>query len=211
HPTLGTNPHSWGFPTTDAIGYPIIIDWATSIVAMGRIQQFEREGKTLPEGWAVNGDGQPTQNPRQAKALFPFGAHKGYGLSLINELVGAFIGGSLPTIRSRPDAALRVDPSGIEKTTPAFFFQVIHPDALSAGAFAADRDQAANVKAVIEDVLGHGNTETGTILPGQLEYQAAQASEQAGGLVFTKAEIKEFEAIAKECGHAFDPDSLHAA
>ncbi|MEM7782565.1 MAG: Ldh family oxidoreductase, partial [Planctomycetota bacterium] len=29
-PTLGTNPHSWGFPTTDAIGFPIVIDWATS-------------------------------------------------------------------------------------------------------------------------------------------------------------------------------------
>src|ERR1044071_3272694 len=43
-PTLGTNPHSWGFPTTDEIGYPICIDWATSTVAMGRVQQFAREG-----------------------------------------------------------------------------------------------------------------------------------------------------------------------
>ena len=37
-PTLGTNPHSWGFPTVDALGYPIVIDWATSTVAMGRVQ-----------------------------------------------------------------------------------------------------------------------------------------------------------------------------
>src|SRR5947208_1650075 len=37
HPTMGTNPHSWGFPTTDALGYPICIDWATSTVAMGRV------------------------------------------------------------------------------------------------------------------------------------------------------------------------------
>ena len=29
YPTLGTNPHSWGFPTTDAVGFPIVIDWAT--------------------------------------------------------------------------------------------------------------------------------------------------------------------------------------
>ena len=46
-PTLGTNPHSWGFPTQDVIGYPICIDWATSIIAMGRMQQFIREGKQL--------------------------------------------------------------------------------------------------------------------------------------------------------------------
>ncbi|KAJ1496513.1 Malate/L-lactate dehydrogenase [Baffinella frigidus] len=33
--TLGTNPHSWGFPTTDQVGFPIVVDWATSTVAMG--------------------------------------------------------------------------------------------------------------------------------------------------------------------------------
>ena len=47
-PTLGTNPHSWGFPTTNAVGFPIVIDWATSVIAMGRVQQLKREGKALP-------------------------------------------------------------------------------------------------------------------------------------------------------------------
>jgi len=44
-PTLGTNPHSWGFPTTKVIGYPIIIDWATSAVARGRVEFLQRENK----------------------------------------------------------------------------------------------------------------------------------------------------------------------
>src|SRR3954452_22382333 len=70
-PTLGTNPHSWGFPTTEAIGFPICIDWATSVVAMGRVQQFAREGKQLKEGWAVDKNGQPTTDPNKASALFP--------------------------------------------------------------------------------------------------------------------------------------------
>ena len=100
-PTLGTNPHSWGFPTTDAIGFPIVIDWATSVLAMGRVQQFVREGKPLPPDAAVDKDGKPTTVATEAVALLPFGAHKGYGLSLIDEIVGAFIGGSLPTLRSR--------------------------------------------------------------------------------------------------------------
>jgi hypothetical protein len=56
-PTLGTNPHSWGFPTTEAIGYPIVIDWATSVVAMGRVQQLAREGKQLPPNAAVDENG----------------------------------------------------------------------------------------------------------------------------------------------------------
>src|SRR5690606_9249828 len=75
-PTLGTNPHSWGFPTTDALGFPIVIDWATSVVAMGRVQQLKREGKTLPPMAAVDKDGNPTTNPADVTALLPFGAHK---------------------------------------------------------------------------------------------------------------------------------------
>ena len=145
-PTLGTNPHSWGFPTTAAVGFPIVIDWATSVIAMGRVQQLKREGLPLPPMAALDRNGSPTTDPNEAVSLLPFGAHKGYGLSLINELVGAFIGGSLPTLRSRWER----EPE--EKHTCAFFFQVIHPDALSAGAFAKGRDQAGNVKAVIDEM-----------------------------------------------------------
>jgi len=190
-PTLGTNPHSWGFPTVDAVGYPIVIDWATSTVAMGRVQQFKREGKRLPPDAAVDASGRPTTDPAEVAALLPFGAHKGYGLSLINELVAAFIGGSLPTLRSRPA------PDG-EKRTCAFYFQVIHPDALNAGAFARGRSQATNVQAVIADIIGHGNE--ACTLPGQPEAEAARATAQAGGLLFSAAEIAEFDAIAQSLG-----------
>jgi hypothetical protein len=68
---------------------------------MGRVQQFVRENKPLPPGCAVDENGRETTDATKVKALLPFGAHKGYGLSLIDELVGAFIGGSLPTLRSR--------------------------------------------------------------------------------------------------------------
>ncbi|HKB92248.1 MAG TPA: Ldh family oxidoreductase [Opitutaceae bacterium] len=188
-PTLGTNPHSWGFPTTEAIGYPIVVDWATSVVAMGRVQQLKREGKPLPPMAAVDKDGNPTTDPDAAIALLPFGAHKGYGLSLINELVGGLIGGSIPTIRGR-------SAKDGDKHTSAFFFQVIHPDAMSGGAFAKGRTQSQNVKAVIEDILGHGNERA--MLPGQLEAEWAKKTAAAGGLLFSQAEIEAFNEIATE-------------
>ena len=191
-PTLGTNPHSWAFPTQDAIGFPVVIDWATSMVAMGRVQQFKREGKPLPEGAAVDAEGNPTTDPAKAVSLLPFGAHKGYGLMLINELVAAFIGGSLPTLRGRPV------PEG-EKSSAAFYFQVIHPDAMDAGLFAKGRSQAENIKAVMDDIMGHGNE--AALWPGQLEAQAAVQSREAGGLLFSAAEIESFAEIAAECGH----------
>ena len=73
----------------------------------------------------------------------PFGAHKGYGLGLINE--------------TRPHRRL-LQPSkeykdDDEKQTTAFYFQVIHLDALVGGIFAQGRDQTANIKAVIKDIL----------------------------------------------------------
>jgi LDH2 family malate/lactate/ureidoglycolate dehydrogenase len=193
-PTLGTNPHSWGFPTTDAIGYPLVIDWATSVVAMGRVQQLAREGKQLPPGAAVDENGQPTTDPNQAKYLVPFGAHKGYGLALMNEIIGGFIGGSLPTLRNRWDRV------GDDKGTCCFFFQVWHPDAMNAGDFSKGRSQSENVKAVIDDVLGHGNE--GCILPGQFEAQAAARCAKNGGLLFTEAEILAFNELAAEARKA---------
>jgi len=196
YPTLGTNPHSWAFPTRAAVGFPICIDWATSTVAMGRVQQLAREGKMIPAGCAVDEQGCETCDPAKVYALIPFGQHKGYGLSMIDEILGAFIGGSLPTLRSRPKMA----PAG-EKTTPSFFFQCIRPDALS-GDFALGRTQGQNVKAVIEDILGHGNEKA--MLPGQIEAQAAAASDRHGGLLFTAAEIDAFATIAAEAKIPFE-------
>ena len=190
-PTLGTNPHSWGFPTTEVLGYPVVIDWATSTVAMGRVQQLKREGKELPPNAAVDADGQPTTDPNKVAALVPFGAHKGYGLALINELVAGLIGGSLPTFRSRPI------PEG-EKRSCCFYFSVIHPDALSSGLFAKGRSQTENLKAVLTDLFGHGNENC--TLPGQPEAKAAAATAAAGGLLFSAAEIGEFNTLARECG-----------
>jgi LDH2 family malate/lactate/ureidoglycolate dehydrogenase len=200
-PTLGTNPHSWGFPTTSSVGYPIVIDWATSVIAMGRVQQLKREGLPLPPFAALDREGRPTTDPHQASALLPFGAHKGYGLSLIDEIVGAFIGGSLPTLRSRWSE----DPA--DKHTCTFFFQAIHPDAVSGGAFAKGRNQAENVKAVLGDILGHGNTDC--MLPGQVEAQWARRTASAGGLLFTDAEVEAFNELAHEAGLPRWSRSLH--
>jgi L-2-hydroxycarboxylate dehydrogenase (NAD+) len=159
YPTIGTNPHSWAFPTQEVVGFPVIVDWATSAVAMGRVQQLKREGKPLPPEVAIDKDGQFTQDPDQVFALMPFGGklagHKGYGLGLINE-------------------------------------------ALAAGSFADGKARQANVKAVIEDILGHGNDRA--ILPGQLEHEAAELSRKHGGLLFSENEIKEFAAVFQEAG-----------
>ena len=102
------------------------------------------------------------------------------------------IGGSLPTLRGR-----KLEAEG-EKNTPVFYFQIIHPDAISGGAFAKGRNQIQNLKAVLEDILGHGNDNA--MLPGQIEAAARKRSDEAGGLLFTAAEVAEFNEINTELG-----------
>jgi L-2-hydroxycarboxylate dehydrogenase (NAD+) len=192
-PTLGTNPHSWAFPTQDVVGFPILVDWATSVIAMSRIDQCRREGRNLPTGAAIDAVGRPTINPLAAMALLPFGGHKGYGLSLVNEILAALIGGSLPTLRNR-------GPVAGEKHSTVFYFQVIHLDALSGGAFGGARTQLENVRAVLADIRGHGNGQC--LLPGQVEAEAAARSQQNGGLLFSAAELAELNRLAAEGGAA---------
>jgi L-2-hydroxycarboxylate dehydrogenase (NAD+) len=188
HPTIGTNPHSWAFPTTSAVGFPILIDWATSAVAFGRVEQLKREGKPLPPDAAVDRDGNPTTDPAAAVSLLPFGGktagHKGYGLGLIDEIAAAYLGGWLPTRRG-----LKEGPG--DKGTACFYFQVIHPQAVSP--FATRAEQEGNVAAVLKDICSHGNESI--TLPGEPEHRAAEESRRLGGLLFTPAEIDELDKL----------------
>lgn len=191
-PTVGTNPHSWAFPTTHLVGFPILMDWATSAVASGRVQQCAREGTPLPPDVALDAEGNYTTDPHQVAALVPFGGrvagHKGFSLGLINELYAAYLGGFLPTLRGR------AAPHGVA----TFFFQAIRPDAIASDRFRNDKERDENVKAVIDNILGHGND--GAMLPGALEARAATESEVAGGLLFTRAEVVELAKVLSEAG-----------
>ena len=202
-PTLGTNPHSWGLPTVDAVGFPVVVDWATSVIAMGRVQQLKREGNSLPPNAAVDDQGVETTDPNEAVSLLPFGAHKGYGLGLLNEIMGAMSGGSLPTVRGVPK-----DLPG-EKFSCNFFFQVIHPEAFDSGNFAHGRNQGTNLKSVLEDILREGNENC--LLPGQLEAEFARKSEANQGLLFSLKELEEFATLSRDTAVDFDPAEFSPA
>jgi len=206
YPTMGTNPHSWAFPTQDLVGHVVLIDWATSAVAMGRVQQLKREGLPLPPEVAIDKDGAFTTDPDRVFGLMPFGGkvggHKGYGLSLVDELYAAYIGGGLPTLRGHRD-----ETGDGRNRASCYVFQAIKPEALAAASFTSRTEQDANVKAVLQDILGHGNDKA--ILPGKLEHEAFLRSRTEGGLLFTEAEIREFAEVFDKAGvKGFDPKAL---
>ncbi|MBD2862681.1 ureidoglycolate dehydrogenase [Paenibacillus oceani] len=91
-PYFGTNPLAYAIPAKRH--RPIVLDMATSTVAYGKILYALENGLPIPPGWAVDDRGQPTEDPRQARALLPFGGAKGYGLSLLVDVCAGLLTGS---------------------------------------------------------------------------------------------------------------------
>ncbi|WP_425041397.1 Ldh family oxidoreductase [Primorskyibacter sp. S187A] len=89
---FGTNPMAWGFPTPE--GHPpIIFDMATSQVARGKIRLAQTNGESIPGDWALDANGQPTTDPDAALAgsMLPLGGAKGYGLSLVVDVMAGLM------------------------------------------------------------------------------------------------------------------------
>jgi len=85
-PFFGTNPLAIGIPSAD---FPIVLDMATSSVAVGKVRLAKKLGKLLPAGLAVDKYGKPTRDPNKAMqgALFSFADYKGSGLALVLEIL----------------------------------------------------------------------------------------------------------------------------
>ncbi len=95
---MSTNPICIAVPGTKTT-QPIVLDFATSRIALGKVRVAYNEGKKVPEGALLDAEGKPTDDPRviyeaPQGTVTPFGEHKGYGLALIAELLAGAIAGS---------------------------------------------------------------------------------------------------------------------
>ena len=90
---------------------PILLDFATSRVALGKVRVAHNAGKPMIDGALLDHAGQPTTDPsvmytQPRGAVLPFGEHKGSGLALVCELLaGAIVGSTSVTSARRPSAA----------------------------------------------------------------------------------------------------------
>src|SRR5205085_7187239 len=93
-PVLGTNPIAFALPGADC---PLVLDMGTSAFMATELQLRARLGQPLPEGVAIDRNGQPTRDANEARegALLPFGGHKGFGLGLIVQAFGLLGGAAL--------------------------------------------------------------------------------------------------------------------
>jgi (2R)-3-sulfolactate dehydrogenase (NADP+) len=94
-PLFGTNPVAAAFPRQGKP--PIVVDLALTTVVRGRIMMAMKRGERIPEGWALDGNGRPTTDPKEAiehGSLFPIGGAKGAMLALAFELICASLTGA---------------------------------------------------------------------------------------------------------------------
>lgn len=97
---LGTNPIAAALPVPGRP--PIVLDFATSAVAEGKVRVARNSGKSIPEGWILDKEGRPSTRPEdlyEGGVLLPAAGHKGYGLSLLVEFLGGILtGGGCPIL-----------------------------------------------------------------------------------------------------------------
>lgn len=116
----GTNPLAFAAPANKE--RPFVLDMATTTVPRGKLEVYDRLGKPLPDGWAVDSTGHPASNARQVLddmmnrrggGLLPlggfgelFGGHKGYGLSMMVDIMSGMLSGgkTSPDVYDFPEA-----------------------------------------------------------------------------------------------------------
>jgi len=164
-PFFGTNPIAFAAPRRS--GPPLVIDQSASVIARGEVMLRAREGRDIPDGWALDRDGEPTTDARAALAgsMAPAGGYKGVGLALIVEVLAAVLTGSTLSHRA-PSFA---DAAGGPPRTGQLFI-ALDPAAFSSSPF------ADSIEALIEAMC----SEPGVRVPGARRFAAREHARQHG-------------------------------
>ncbi|MEK6233676.1 MAG: Ldh family oxidoreductase, partial [Planctomycetales bacterium] len=187
-PRLGTNPLAMGVPADDGV---LLLDVGTSATAEGKVRVKKFAGEQCPDGWILDSDGKPTNDPNDLYAdppgtILPMGgpqAYKGFGLALMVEVfTGALSGGVC--IRETP----------INQNGNCVFMQVWDPED-----FGGADHFAAEVKGLAAFVRGCPRIDgvEEILLPGDPERRAL-AKRSAEGVPFDEGNWNQLVELAQE-------------
>lgn len=186
-PIFGTNPIAAVFPRSGARpsgARPISIDLSLSEVARGKLMVAAKKGESIPLGWALDAEGQPTTDPQKGMqgSMLPMGGVKGAMLALIVELLvttltGAHFGAEADTFFE--------DEGNQPRLGQAFI--VIDPGALGGTAVYAERIEALIAAMLVDE---------GVRLPGQRRFDLLARAEAAAGIEVPQATIDAIAALA---------------
>jgi LDH2 family malate/lactate/ureidoglycolate dehydrogenase len=187
---LGNNPWSIAVPSGERL--PVVLDMANSVVAMGKVRMAIKEGKSIPGDWALNKEGEPTTNPQEALhgILLPVGGYKGYGITLMMDLLTGVLANSAfgPRVRGTDNV------SDIAGVGHAFM-------AVNIAAFDEISAFKARMDGYIDEIKGVRKAKGASdiYLPGEIEFMKERERRQRGIPLPTKV-VEDLLAIGKEAG-----------
>lgn len=163
-PLFGTNPIAFAVPRAKV--NPLVIDLSLSKVARGKVMNAKKQGKPIPEGWALDANGNPTTDAEAALGgtMLPIGGAKGSALALMVEILAAPLTGSAFSYEAGSFFTAEGVPPRVGQTLIA-----IQPN--SEGTGFAER---------LEELLGSITELHGTRLPGTRRLSAIAASKVDG-------------------------------
>ncbi len=200
-PITGNNPLAFGAPTGG--DFPMILDISMSAVAGGKLLLAQEKGEKIPFGWATDRNGEPTDDPLVGFKgfLLPLGGHKGFGLSLmVDILCGVLTGGAYQFAIKSMYAAPE------EPSDTCHMFIVIDPDA-----FLGKDALEARMADMHQTIKASPMTAKGgrMLLPGELEHETMIAR-QRDGLPVPASLMDEIRSMVEKHGYALPP-ALSAA
>jgi len=151
--------------------HPLVLDMATSVAAWGKIAVAADKGIPIPEGWALDKDGKPTTDPKQARMVVPIGGPKGSGLALMFECLSGIMASNPmlePTLLGTPGP-----PRGTCNSVVA---------AIDIATFADVEEYKEHIDSVVKGLKGLPKADgvTEILVPGEPEVRIEEERERIG-------------------------------
>ena len=165
---LATNPIAYAIPSG---GDPIVADFSTSVAPEGKLRFYRNQAKPVPDGWILDAQGQPTNDPNKFYGppyggILPLGGaagHKGFALSLLVEILGSAL-------------------AGVSRQDPINWSNGVWFTAIDPGAFCPP----AEFRRLVDETIAYMKSSapapgfTEVLVPGELEFRTKRRREQEG-------------------------------
>ncbi|MBL62854.1 MAG: malate dehydrogenase [Opitutae bacterium] len=204
---LGTNPIAIAFPGKEEP--PIVIDMATCSAAYGKIEIALRKGSSIPSGWAIDGEGGETLDPKrmiEEGAILPLGSdrdrggHKGYGLAIMVDVLSCVLSGANWGPFAPPFALRQEIPEKQVGKGIGHFFGAMRIDAfIDPDEFKTQIDE---YRREMQNCKATPGTD-GPLIPGDPEREAEKIRSKQG-IPLLPAVVDDLRDVAKQTGVPFE-------
>ncbi|KAH7645348.1 malate dehydrogenase-like protein [Dermatophagoides farinae] len=191
-PFFGTNPISVSAPSSSK-NDDFVLDMATSVVALGKVEIAHRKEEKIPNGWAIDKDGKTIDDPANYHALLPLGGpenssgYKGYGLAALVEIFTSILGGSsvAPNVRNWTANHVEADLGQC--------FVAINPDCFAPGFDNRMTELANNLRS-----QKPADPDNPVLIHGDPERKHMQKCDHQGGIEYHINQIKMANKLAQQ-------------